>query len=122
MPERPKELIGKSPDAELDGTWHEPGMPGEDASLRYRIVFQGDEVAIAIGKLLVKGNYGVTHGVSLEGNYRDITFVMQAPQGETLLMPGKYRLEAGELSLQIESDPPDRGMGRAPLTLTLRKV
>ena len=45
----------KAPVTALEGTWHEPGMLGEDPTIRYRIVFAGDKVTITIGTQVMTG-------------------------------------------------------------------
>ncbi|HEV3440398.1 MAG TPA: hypothetical protein VG122_23795 [Gemmata sp.] len=138
----------KAPVTALEGTWHELGMPGEDSTVRHKIVFVGDKVTITIGTQILTGTF-IADSQS-KGNKRHsiISCKLKNPQGKEMIVSGIYRIEKEELSLRLDPEvtlplkpspkvaddlPPEARLRqleilsstylhRAPLTLTLGKV
>jgi hypothetical protein len=139
----------KAPVTVLEGTWHEPGMPGEDPTVRHKIVFVGDKVTITIGTQVLTGTFSADPQSKGDKRHSTIFCKLKNSQGKEMIISGIYRIEKEELSLRLDPEvtlplkpspkvaedlPPEARirqyemlfsstyLHRAPLTLTLGKV
>jgi hypothetical protein len=91
----------KTPITALEGTWHEPGMPGEDHTVRYKIVFAGDKVTITIGTQVMTGTYIADRQSNEDKRHSNISCKLKNSQGKEMIISGIYRVEQDELSLRL---------------------
>jgi len=148
----PKMPEPRPPATELEGVWQEPLRPGEDPSVRFKITFAGDKVAIAIGGQVLKGTLATEDGLrvaSAPASTRDrvpILVTITEVEGNGTFKKGAYvglySLEKDQLTLSfgVRPDPTvattrelrdidlriqrptGKGLEPVPYTLTLGKV
>jgi hypothetical protein len=99
-------------------------MPGEDPTIRYKIVFAGDKVTITIGTQVMTGIFIAIPPLNESNQHSNIYCQLKDSRGKEMITAGIYRVDKDELSLRLDPEvtqQPDV-LGRAPLTLTLGKV
>ena len=137
----------KQPPPALEGAWQEPAMPGEDPSMRYKIVFAGEKATIHYREQVLTGTatvapefdqmliiIGITHvegsGPHVKGTYLGVyeeekgrlSLRFDHPLVSTTTLRQYPGVDGGSRIVVLEDLRREQNLGLAPVTLTLHKV
>ncbi|MBA4186393.1 MAG: hypothetical protein C0467_00090 [Planctomycetaceae bacterium] len=82
---------------ELEGVWQESALPKETPGLRYRITFVDDNVTIEVNGLITRGTYWIDY----QAERATLHIKLDIPGGTRHTLCGIYRVEKGQLTIQI---------------------